>query len=97
MSPIVFKAMPFDFSQTWGTKDVILPPEDNIRILLFPVSAIYTLPDVSTATPFGVLSLALVPALPSPVEPTIPSPAIVVIIPDNLLTFLTRLLPESAM
>ena len=65
------------------------------RIRLLPISAIYTLPLLSTATPSGTGISAEVGGPPSPPYPPIPLPAIVVIIPAAL-TFLIRLLPQSA-
>ena len=68
----------------------MFPPGVNIRITLSPVSATYTFPAESTATPRGALSLAEVASPPSPqvFRPVhwTPLPATVVIIPlDEIL------------
>src|SRR5580704_7640306 len=44
---------------------VMIPLLLTLRIRLFPASAMYTLPEPSTATPLGVLRLPLVAAFPS--------------------------------
>ena len=47
----------------------------------------YTLPDESTDTPLGLFNNALVVAPPSPLLPTLPVPAIVVMIPVDTVTY----------
>jgi hypothetical protein len=64
---------------------VIVPLGVSLRILLSPLSAKYTLPAASTATPCGVLRFAPVPADPSPHNAVdglqgVPVPAIVQIV-----------------
>ena len=65
------------------------PPPENVlmlpvakstfRILLLLVSAMYTFPAVSTATPCSALSCALVATPPSPLNPLVFTPATVLI------------------
>jgi hypothetical protein len=55
-----------------------------------------TLPAPSTATPCGDASHAAVPAIPSPLYPFTPSPAIVEMSPVPASTRRMRLLPRSA-
>ncbi len=61
-----------------------------------PVSAMYTLPDESAASPCGAFSWAAVAAAPSPPEPTVPLPARVEMTPAAV-TLRTTLLAVSAM
>src|ERR1022692_977423 len=69
---------------------------DTVRIRWLPVSAMNRLPKASTATPYGTLSCASVAGPPSPLNPAVPVPATVVIIPPAD-TFRIRWLPASAM
>ena len=64
---------------------------------LLPVSAMYTLPDESTATPCGWFSVADVACPPSPLNEAALMPAIVEMRPVDLVTRRMLLLPESAM
>ena len=69
----------------------------TLRILLLPWSAMYTLPDRSTATPWGRFSIAEVAAPLSPLDPAVvdPVPAIVVIVPVDAATLRILLIPLS--
>ncbi len=69
---------------------VIFRSRPIFLILLFPKSEMYTLPVASTVTPFGELRLAAVAGPPSPKNPNVPSPAIVVMTLVDALTFLIR-------
>src|SRR5579871_2203440 len=71
-------------------------PPLTLRIRLFRVSAMYTLPAASTATARGPLSMALVASPPSPEKPAWPFPATVVMVPPGV-TWRMRLLLRSAM
>ena len=73
----------------------IAPADVTLRTRLLALSAIYTLPAESTATPSGALSCAAVPTPPSPPNPSEPLPAIVEIVPFGA-TLRTTLLSESA-
>ena len=68
---------------------------DTFRILLLAVSVMKTLPNASTANPFGNLSDAEVAGPPSPLKDWEPVPATVVIKPVLTVTFKTLLLPVS--
>ena len=65
---------------------------------LLSSSDIYTILGLKepTATPMGLLSIALVAMPPSPLKPAVPLPAIVLMVPAAL-TNRMRLLPTSAM
>ena len=69
----------------------------TLRILLLPKSAMYTLPELSTATPSGRFSVARVASLVSPLDPAVvdPVPAIVVIISVDAATLRILLIPLS--
>ena len=69
----------------------------TLRILLFEESAIYMFPFVSTATPFMLLNEADNAGPLSPLNPTSPFPATVVMIPVLAVTLRTTLLSESPM
>ena len=69
----------------------------TLRILQFVVSAMYTLPELSTATPAGPARLAAVAALPSPADPEPPVPAIVATSEVPTYHLRTRLSVGSAM
>lgn len=56
-------------------------------ILLLEVSVMYTLSDASTATPHGLYSNAPVAGPPSSILPELPVPAIVFIIPVDIVTY----------
>lgn len=74
-------------------------PATTSRTFSSSVSAIYTFPAESTATPSGPFSWALVAGPPSPQPPPLqaaPSPAIRVIVPAGD-TIRTSLSPQSAM
>ena len=60
---------------------VDIMPVDTVtlRIRLLSVSTTYTLPDASSATPYGLVKVADVAASPSPLKLLAPVPAIVVI------------------
>src|SRR6266705_3023330 len=75
---------------------VIVPAVSTLRIRRFPASAMYTLPAGSTATPLGSYNEAEVAGPPSPSNPCLPLPAMVLMIPA-VLTLRIRLLPSSAM
>ena len=82
---------------------VIMPSVPTLRTLAVKLSAMYTLPAASSATPSGRPSSALTPGPPSPKDapdssyaPKAPVPAIVVIVPFAA-TLRTRLLMVSAM
>src|SRR5436189_263689 len=83
---------------------VMVPPASTFLILLLVPSAITTFPAASAQTPTtpGPLppdapNRAAVAGPPSPVEPPVPVPATVVMMPVARFTFLTRLSPLSAM
>src|ERR1035441_9857455 len=59
----------------------MVPPDANLRMRRLTESAIYTLPEESTATPVGKLISALAPADPSPLNPAVPLPAMVLMFP----------------
>ena len=59
----------------------MVPSGVTLRTTSFPVSAMNKLPVESTATPNGPLICALVAAPPSPVNPAVPLPATVVMVP----------------
>ncbi len=81
-----------------GVGDAVVPAKVTLRIRLFVKSAIYTLPETSTATPTGFCNPAAVAGPLSPEKlPVSPLPAMVVIIPVDTVTLRTRLLPVSAM
>ena len=67
------------------------------RMRLFPISEMKTFPMSSTATPRGLLSIALVAGPPSPPNDSDPVPANDVIIPVPASTRLMRWLERSAM
>src|SRR5881296_1293217 len=75
---------------------VMIPAVSTLRIRRFPASAMYTLPAGSTATPLGSYNEAEVAGPPSPLNPCLPLPAMVLMIPA-VLTLRIRLLPSSAM
>jgi len=64
--------------------NVRMMPVDRVTRLLLP-SAMYTLPDTSTARVLGALSCASVAGPLSPPNPATPVPAIVEMIPVRLL------------
>src|SRR5947199_2047050 len=72
------------------------PTVSTLRIRLFRRSAMYTLPAGSTATPLGPFNDAEVAGPPSPSHPSLPLPAIVLMIP-SVLTLLIQSFPQSAM
>src|SRR5436190_15538559 len=65
--------------------ELMVPAAATLRMRWFRLSAIYTLPSGSTATPDGKLSWAAVAAPPSPLYPTEPFPAMVVITPAAVI------------
>src|SRR3990172_1853797 len=71
-------------------------PASTRRTRWLEVSAMNTLPAPSTATPYGLYSWALVAAAPSPENPKVPVPAIVLINPGPASTLRIRWLAESA-
>ena len=68
---------------------VVTTPPETLRMRLLPVSAMYTLPAESTAMPDGKNNWMLVAGPLSPLNPRVPFPAKVVIIPPE--NFRTRL------
>src|ERR1035438_9338286 len=60
---------------------VVIVPPDTFRMRSFPVSAMYTFPRESTATPSGLLRAAFDASAPSPEKPQFPLPAKVLIVP----------------
>ncbi len=62
----------------------------TFRMRLLPCSAMYTLPDVSNATPKGWFNVADVANPVSPLKPEVPVPAIVVMIPVDTVILRTR-------
>lgn len=54
---------------------------------MFPLSEKYMLPLESTVIPFGTFIFALIAALPSPLLPSEPVPAIVVMMPVDTVTY----------
>ena len=74
---------------------VLMTPEpaDTTRMRLFPKSAMSTLPAPSMSRPRGT-RLALVAGPPSPLKPSIPLPANVVMMPVAAATRRMRLLPS---
>src|SRR5437764_638988 len=73
---------------------VMVPAVSTLRIRRFPASAMYTLPAGSTATPLGSYNEAEVAGPPSPLNPCLPLPAMVLMIPA-VLTLRIRLPPGS--
>jgi hypothetical protein len=67
------------------------------RMALLSVSAMNTLPELSNATAFGEFNAAMVAGPLSPVDPTSPVPAYVVMMPVVALTMRIRLFMVSAM
>ena len=76
---------------------VMFPLGSTRRTRAFWLSAMKRLPEPSTATPVGVLKLALVAGPPSPLKPLTPFPATVVMTPVSAATRLMRPLAQSAM
>ena len=91
----------FDPCKPLPAKVVTTPLGVILRILWLPISATYTLPKASTASPLGLLKLA---ATPVPfVEPLTPLPAKVVTIPVGVILRIlllywstTNTLPEAS-
>src|SRR5207237_7178651 len=75
---------------------VIVPFGEPFRTRLLPLSAMYTLPALSTARPVGKLRSATVAGPPSPPYAARPLPAKVTMLPPWSIS-LTRLLFVSAM
>src|SRR4051794_16178899 len=73
-------------------------PDETLRILTLFLSAIYTLPALSTETPtgFGMTAPTAAPPSPRPVPILIPPPAKVLIVPA-VFTLRILLIPLSAM
>ena len=70
---------------------VMMPVEAvTLRMRWLFVSTMYRLPLASTATPDGLLSLALVAAPVSPEKPKVPVPATVVMMPVAAVTLRMR-------
>ena len=67
----------------------------TFRILLLERSIIYILQEPSTETAIGKFSLAPVATPPSPENPAVPVPAMVLIMPVEASTFRILLLPVS--
>ena len=70
---------------------LMLPDVSTLRTRSFPASTIKRLPAGSIAMPVGKLKSALVAAIPSPLNPSVPVPATVLMLPD-VSTLRTRLL-----
>src|ERR1019366_9288666 len=74
---------------------VVITPLVTLRTRKLNASVMYRLPAESTATPWGLFSVALVEGPPSPLKPAVPLlPATVAITPFDTLRM--RLFPLSA-
>src|ERR1019366_7246980 len=85
---------PVDPAVPVPAKVVIVPVDATLRTRLLALSAIYTFPSLSTATPSGAFSCATGPLPASPPNPAEPLPAMVEIVPFTA-AFRTTLLAES--
>ena len=79
------------------------PAGVTLRITLFAESAMYRLPDASTATPLASPNSALVAGPPLPVNPHVPLPATVEMTPPAVILRTTQfpsspiqVLPEAS-
>src|ERR1039457_2883627 len=73
---------------------LILPPTVNWRTRFFTLSATYMLPELANATACGPERQALVAKPPSPQNPAVPLPAIVLMLPP-MANWRTQLCVES--